>query len=187
MLGGECWLSWSSGKDCMWALYSMGTETVTGKNKEFKTETPLTEAVSIESPLVEATIEKKPIINIDEGYNEGIRRLFSTVNQDNQRICMHGVRKSLVDKQANALGLGIDYIPLDPDGGHDDYDYKMMSYFQKAQIEKNVKCFAFGDIFLEDIKRYKISLIEKACDGNVTSKFPLWNKNTKVLAEAMLE
>ncbi|GMQ75742.1 MAG: ATPase [Gammaproteobacteria bacterium] len=109
--------------------------------------------------------------------------LFSTINQEFDRVSMHAVRVALLQQQSDSIGLPIQLIPIPYPCSDADYA-KIMSGFVKREIERGVECFAFGDLYLEDIREYR----EKSLSGSgIGPIFPIWGSDTRVLSATMLE
>jgi uncharacterized protein (TIGR00290 family) len=112
-----------------------------------------------------------------------IERLLTTVAQDYDRVCMHGVRTALIEQQAAALGLPLDKVYLAAPESQEGYDAKMracLADYRRRGIETAV----FGDLFLEDVRQYR----EKNLAGvNMQAVFPLWGRDTRLLAQMFLQ
>ena len=109
--------------------------------------------------------------------------LFSTINQEFDRVAMHAVRVALLQQQSDSIGLPIQLIPIPYPCSDADYA-KIMDGFVKREIERGVECFAFGDLYLEDIREYR----EKSLSGSgIAPIFPIWGSDTRVLSATMLE
>ena len=78
--------------------------------------------------------------------------LFSTYNQEFERIAMHSTRLDLVRMQAKLTGLPIELIPLPFPCSNEDYE-QIMGAFTKSVIERGITHIAFGDLFLKDVTR----------------------------------
>ena len=109
--------------------------------------------------------------------------LFCTINEKFDRVAMHAVRVALLQKQADSVGLPIQLIPIPYPCGNEDYA-EIMTQFVAREAERGVECFAFGDLFLEDIREYR----ENSLSGTgITPIFPLWGIDTRVLCTTMLD
>jgi len=109
--------------------------------------------------------------------------LFCTINQAFDRVAMHAVRVALLQQQADSIGLPIQLIPIPHPCSNADYA-RIMGEFVAREKERGTECFAFGDLFLEDIREYR----EKALAGSgISAIFPLWGSDTRVLCATMLE
>lgn len=108
--------------------------------------------------------------------------LFSTINEEFDRVAMHAVRVDLLRRQAACLGLEIELISIPNPCSNADYE-AIMSDFVKRVREQGVEYFAFGDLFLEDIRRYREDSLR---DSGITAIFPIWGMPTAALAEEMV-
>jgi len=109
--------------------------------------------------------------------------LLTTVNKDFERVSMHGLRISLLEKQADRLQIPLYQIPLAKDVSMADYNQIMESHLLKLKNEGYQKMI-FGDIFLEDLKNYRIEQLQKV---DFKTTFPLWGQNTKKLARKIID
>lgn len=112
-----------------------------------------------------------------------VSQLLTTVNSHYQRISMHGVRVELLEQQAASLNIPLTKIllPEMPDMG--EYDNAMSAALQKLKAD-GVQTAIFGDIFLEDLRKYreeKLSLLD------LKGVFPLWKISTSELAREFIE
>jgi uncharacterized protein (TIGR00290 family) len=111
-----------------------------------------------------------------------IMGLVTTVNQEFNRVAMHGVREPLLEAQADAAGLPLWRLPLPHPCPNAEYERIMRGLIERAQAA-GVTHMAFGDLFLEDIRAYR----ERQLTGTgITPVFPLWGIDTKQLARDML-
>ena len=108
--------------------------------------------------------------------------LFCTVNQDFSRVAMHGVRTELLQRQAQAAGLPLHIIYIPYPCSNEQYAQVMSEFVEQAKSD-GVTHFAFGDLFLEDVRRYR----EERLQGTgITPIFPLWGANTVELSQTMV-
>jgi uncharacterized protein (TIGR00290 family) len=108
--------------------------------------------------------------------------LLTTVNQTYSRVAMHAVRESLLEMQAAAAGLLLIKVPIPSPCTNEIYEQAMGEAMARARAE-GVWHVVFGDLFLEDIRAYREKQLS-ACD--MTPVFPLWERNTRELAEEMI-
>jgi uncharacterized protein (TIGR00290 family) len=104
-----------------------------------------------------------------------IMALVSTLNIDQRRVSMHGISEEVIDRQVEQLGFPLIkmWVPNQPDN----YSYEEAFLKNCAHIsELGVEIIAFGDIFLEDLRKYRENLVSKA---GMKAYFPLW-KNTSI-------
>ena len=107
--------------------------------------------------------------------------LLTTFNETADRVAMHAVRRDLVQMQAKAAGLPLHPVELPwpcPNG----YYESAMSEALEA-LRPSFDTIAFGDLFLEDIRDYRISTLQPL---GIEPVFPLWLENTVELAQAMI-
>jgi uncharacterized protein (TIGR00290 family) len=113
-------------------------------------------------------------------YN--IEYLLTSVNKTHNRISMHGVRVSLLEKQAEAIGIPLKMIELPEMPGMDEYESEMEKKIEEIKFE-GINDTIFGDIFLEDLKRYRE---KKLATLGITPHFPLWKIPTSQLMDEFL-
>jgi len=109
--------------------------------------------------------------------------LLTTVNDRHDRVAMHAVRRTLLDAQAEAAGLPLKIVRI-PDPCPDvAYEAAMGRALEEAR-GRGVRGVAFGDLFLEDIRRYREA---QMAGTGLRLVFPLWGRPTRALAQAMLD
>ena len=109
--------------------------------------------------------------------------LFTSINKKYGRVSMHGVSLEVLEMQAKALNLPLSCLDLPDPCSNREYE-EVMSSFLKSCRSQGVECFAFGDLFLEDIRTYR----ERQLGGSgISPVFPLWGMPTKKLAHEMLD
>ena len=111
--------------------------------------------------------------------------LATTFNEAFGRVAMHGVRAELVQAQADAAGLPLWPVPLPWPCSNDEYEIRMRAAVEKAKAA-GVTAFAFGDLFLADIRAYR----ERQLAGTgVEPLFPIWGTpdDTPALARTMID
>ena len=109
--------------------------------------------------------------------------LLTTVNESAKRVAMHAVRTEVLQAQADAAGLPLITVDIPYPCPNDVYEAKMAATIAHARAEGFTHV-AFGDLFLEDIRRYREQRMEST---GVTPIFPLWLRPTDTLARDMLE
>ncbi|MBP0602850.1 adenine nucleotide alpha hydrolase [Aeromonas sanarellii] len=108
--------------------------------------------------------------------------LFTTLNQAFERVAMHGVRKSLLARQAQCVGLPLMTIDLPWPCSNEEYG-RIMTGFIGEVVARGIRHMAFGDLFLEDVRAYR----ERQLAGTgITPLFPLWGSDTTELAQQMM-
>ncbi|MBI3222816.1 MAG: adenine nucleotide alpha hydrolase [Nitrosomonadales bacterium] len=109
--------------------------------------------------------------------------LFTTINSAFDRVAMHAVRVELLREQAQAVGLPLYLIAIPYPCSDEQYAAVMADFVARAG-DDGVQCMAFGDLYLEDVRRYR----EERMQGTgMAAVFPLWGRPTRALLQEMLE
>ncbi|MFX0186895.1 MAG: diphthine--ammonia ligase [Candidatus Hodarchaeota archaeon] len=112
-----------------------------------------------------------------------VKTLLTTVSADYNRISIHGVRRKLLEKQSQSIGIPVHIISLPKDVSNNEYEEIMRNEMIKFKTQQ-VKNVAFGDVFLEDIREYRESNLYKI---GMNTIFPLWGIHSKVLAKKFID
>lgn len=134
-------LSWSSGKDCAWALHLLR-------------QTPGLEVVA----------------------------LVTTLNAAANRVAMHAVRRELLETQALRAGLPLWAVDLPWPCSNVNYETLMRAVCDRA-VAEGIEAVAFGDLFLEDVRAYRLKQLEGT---GLEPLFPAWGIPTASLAQQMI-
>lgn len=109
--------------------------------------------------------------------------LLSTTNEAVDRVAMHGVRRTVLEAQAAASGLPLTIVPLPWPCSNNEYEARMATAMA-TKVREGFTHVAFGDLFLEDVRRYRE---EKLTGTGLTPLFPLWREgSTRALAHEMM-
>jgi uncharacterized protein (TIGR00290 family) len=112
--------------------------------------------------------------------------LLTTLNEKYRRVAIHGSREVLLDQQAASIGLPLWKVDLPFPCSNADYESRMAAVCARA-VAEGLFGIAFGDLFLEDIRAYRIDKLAGTCLEPI---FPVWCPDlgitTKVLAEEMI-
>jgi uncharacterized protein (TIGR00290 family) len=127
--------------------------------------------------------------------------LLTTLSAEFDRISMHGVRRELLEQQADVLGLPVEkiFLPTPPRdaqcrmsavasgftvfASNDSYETAMLAAFQRAK-DSGVRGIVFGDIYLEDLRRYREMLLARA---GLQGIFPLWGRDSRELVSQIID
>ena len=109
--------------------------------------------------------------------------LLTTINEAVQRVAMHAVRRELLDAQAAAAGLPVRVVPIPDPCSNDEYESRMKTAIDGV-VRDGFTHVAFGDLFLEDVRRYRET---KLAGTGLTPLFPLWGTPTRQLAQEMID
>jgi len=112
-----------------------------------------------------------------------VTALLSTVTEEYDRITMHGVRRVLLERQARAVGLPLHTVFISSATTDEEYRAKMREALQR-HVDAGVSCVAFGDLFLEDVRRYRE---ENLAQIDLQAVFPLWKRDTTELAHSFVD
>jgi uncharacterized protein (TIGR00290 family) len=113
-----------------------------------------------------------------------VSTLLTTTNAAFDRVAMHGVRHDVLDAQARAAGLPLHVVPLPWPCSNDDYE-RIMAAAVAGFVRDGFTHVAFGDLFLEDVRRYREA---RLAGTGLTPLFPLWRiADTRQLAETMID
>jgi uncharacterized protein (TIGR00290 family) len=107
-----------------------------------------------------------------------VKSLLTTVTESYDRISMHGVRVSLLERQAKAAGVRLVKVFIPQVSSNEEYESAMREALALERTN-GVTTVAFGDIFLEDIRRYRE---EKLGQVGMKAIFPIWKRDTRELA-----
>ena len=108
--------------------------------------------------------------------------LLTTINSHFQRVAMHGTRYELLKAQAAAADLPLWEVPLPWPCSNEIYEERMSAACASA-VQQGISQVAFGDLFLEDVRRYRE---EKLAGTGLAPLFPVWGLDTRQLAEEMI-
>jgi uncharacterized protein (TIGR00290 family) len=107
--------------------------------------------------------------------------LLTTMNARAGRVAMHAVREQLLRRQAEAVGLPVHLVPIPSPCSNAEYEAAMGAAV-RALYEHGVRHVAFGDLFLDDVRRYRE---ERLRGTGIEPLFPLWGRDTRELAREM--
>jgi uncharacterized protein (TIGR00290 family) len=108
--------------------------------------------------------------------------LLTTINEVHDRVAMHAVRTEVLRAQADAADLPLWPVPIPSPCSNAEYEAAMGAALVRARAA-GITVVAFGDLFLEDIRRYRE---DKLAGTGLAPIFPLWKRPTDVLARDMI-
>lgn len=111
-----------------------------------------------------------------------VAALLTTLTEPYNRVSMHGVRRELLEAQAAALGLPLEPVWIRPGASNADYETQLHAALAGWRA-RGTAAVAFGDLFLEDVRRYREDSLARA---GLAALFPLWGRPTHALAREML-
>ena len=112
-----------------------------------------------------------------------VSALLSVITEGYDRISMHGVRRILLERQAESLGLSLEKIFISQNSSDKEYEEKMRKVLLNYK-EKGVLDVVFGDIFLEDLRKYREDNLARV---GMSGVFPIWKRDTAELANTFID
>ncbi|MDP9254725.1 MAG: ATP-binding protein [Verrucomicrobiota bacterium] len=112
--------------------------------------------------------------------------LLTTVSDEFRRISHHGVRESLLDEQAKAIGIPVRkaYLPSGAAGGCTNEVYEsIMKEVMLAYYRDGIRIVAFGDLFLQDLRDWRQANLAQV---GMRGIFPVWNPMTGKFARDVI-
>jgi uncharacterized protein (TIGR00290 family) len=111
-----------------------------------------------------------------------VAALLTTVNEAVDRVAMHAVRRDVLAAQARMAGLPLRIVPIPHPCPNDVYEARMATAVADA-VADGFTHVAFGDLFLDDVRRYRE---ERLAKSGLEPMFPVWGMPTARLAEDMI-
>jgi uncharacterized protein (TIGR00290 family) len=155
-------------------------------DEESGVEPPHSSAMKNNNVLMSWSGGKDSCLALHEIRNQGkysVAALLTTVTRDYDRISMHGVRRELLEQQADSLGLTLHQILISKSASNDEYEAKMAEALAKYR-EKGIDTVVFGDLFLEDIRTYREEFLVR---NKMRGLFPVWQRDTAAFIRAFLD
>ncbi|MEQ8824011.1 MAG: ATP-binding protein [Filomicrobium sp.] len=108
--------------------------------------------------------------------------LVVTINDSVGRVAVHRIDRALVEAQAREVGLPLYTVDIPSPCPNEIYEKRMSEFHSKAK-DLGAEAIAYGDLFLEDIRNYRIGILE---GSGLQALFPLWGIPTSELATQMI-
>jgi len=109
--------------------------------------------------------------------------LLTTVTQDFDRVSIHGVRRVLLEEQAAALGFPLEEMFIRKGASDAEYENELVKILKRHK-SNGVDSVLYGDVFLEDVKRYRDEMLSKI---GMRGVYPLWKRDTRELAHRFID
>ena len=113
-----------------------------------------------------------------------VAALVTTVTEGYDRISMHGVRRSLLQEQAASIGLPLTEVTIPPQASNVGLRARHGRSVHPAPRDRGIRRVAFGDLFLEDVRDYRLRQLEAL---GLECVFPLWGRPTAALARTFVD
>jgi len=123
------------------------------------------------------------LYEIQKAGTHSVAALLTTITEDYDRISMHGVRRALLEQQAEALGLPLKKVFVPKDSTNAIYESRMRALLEEGWRE-GIDTVAFGDIFLEDLKIYREKNLAQL---DMKGLFPIWKRDSAELAQTFIK
>lgn len=120
---------------------------------------------------------------LNQSHPGAVGALLTTVNEAVDRVAMHAVRRDVLEAQAAAANLPLIVVPIPSPCPNEIYEERMREAVGNA-VRDGFTHAAFGDLFLEDVRRYREERLE---GSGLTPLFPVWGIPTRELADQMIE
>ncbi len=108
--------------------------------------------------------------------------LLTTLNSAFDRVAMHSTRREVLEAQAASAGLPLQVIPLPWPCSNQEYEAAMQRACDTA-VASGIEAIAFGDLFLQDIRRHREDRLH---GSGLTPLFPIWGLETRGLLREMI-
>lgn len=120
---------------------------------------------------------------LNRKYPGQVAGLLTTVNEAVDRVAMHAVNRPVLEAQARAAGLPLHIVPIPSPCPNETYEARMRGAIA-GLVADGFTHAAFGDLFLEDVRQYRI---DKLAGSGLEPLFPIWGTPTGELARAMID
>jgi uncharacterized protein (TIGR00290 family) len=124
----------------------------------------------------------RALYEIQKANSHSVAALLTTITEDYDRISMHGVRRALLEQQAEALGLPLKKVFIPKDATNATYESRMRALLEEG-LRAGIDTVAFGDIFLEDLKLYRERNLTQL---GMKGIFPIWKQDSQELAQSFI-
>lgn len=122
------------------------------------------------------------LYEIQRSQRYEIVSLLTTITEDYDRVSLHGVPRILVEQQAKSLGLPLQEVFIPKDCSNEEYEARMKEALIRFK-QAGVSLVVFGDIFLEDTRKYRENNLSKL---EMKGLFPIWGRDTAELTRSFI-
>jgi uncharacterized protein (TIGR00290 family) len=105
--------------------------------------------------------------------------LHTLINADTRRVGLPGVHEKVLELQTAAIGLPLEKLYLETSDGHQSFETVSRQFYSRC-VRNHIEAVVFGDIFLEDLRQYRETLL---AGSGLEAIFPLWQIDTRVLID----
>ena len=111
-----------------------------------------------------------------------VMSLLTTITEGYDRVSLHGVRRTLIEQQAQSLGLPLKEVFIPQNCSNQEYESKMRAILTTFR-ESAVSRVAFGDVFLEEVRKYREDNLSQL---DMEGLFPLWGRDSAKLVRSFI-
>jgi uncharacterized protein (TIGR00290 family) len=122
------------------------------------------------------------LYDLQSSQEYDIVALLTTITEGYDRVSLHGVRRALVEQQAQSLGLPLKEVFIPQNCSNQEYESKMRATLTRF-IESSVSRVAFGDVFLEEVRKYREDNLSQL---DMEGLFPLWGRGSAELIRSFI-
>lgn len=103
-----------------------------------------------------------------------VAALLTTVTRDYDRVSMHGVRRVLLERQAESIGLPLRQALIQAGATNEEYERATAEIFMEYRT-RGIDTVVFGDLFLEDVRAYREEFLARQ---GMRGLYPVWMRDT---------
>jgi len=123
------------------------------------------------------------LYEVQKGNEYEIAALVTTVTSGYDRVSMHGLRTVLLDEQARSLNIPLEKVMISKNASNEEYESSLNEVLLKYK-QRGIGSVVFGDLFLEEIKKYREDNLGKI---GMECVFPIWKRDTVKLANSFID
>jgi len=118
------------------------------------------------------------LIELSKHPKYAVTKLFTVVTGEFERVSMHSTRIELLNRQAEMLNLPLETVVLPFPCSNEEYEQQMLKLINKAKSE-NITTMAFGDLYLEDVRSYRVTKLDGTGIGQLASVWKIiWRSSS---------
>jgi uncharacterized protein (TIGR00290 family) len=114
------------------------------------------------------------LYELQQAGRHRVAALLTTVTRDYDRVSMHGVRRALLERQTESLGLPLRQVPIPKGASNEEYEREMAAAFSEYR-ERGIDAVVYGDLFLEDVRAYREQFLAR---HGMRGLYPVWMRDT---------
>ncbi len=111
-----------------------------------------------------------------------VANIHTVIDAGTKRVGLHGVSETLIERQAEEIGIPLEKIHIPSTDGTSAYESHLRTFYQRC-VEEGIVGVAFGDIHLQDLKEYRILLLKPS---GLSAIFPLWGLESSFILKEII-